>query len=180
MIARLPNISTLNGSPIDDSQRDVAERFFIRHYMNDLEKPARVAELERIHGRLDPLVNVDFSKSDMAKVLLIYQNRKEVREIELSQTIGQFKKSLESFVGMASSKFRVFFKDVEASEIRQESVTEELKLPKQSLFSLRPSDGDEFHIQERIHPVTRVRNSSSGSSCFSPTKAKKKSTATIT
>lgn len=68
------------------------------------ERHFRVAELERIHGRLDPLVNVDFSKSDMAKVHLIYQNRREVREIDLSQTIGQFKKSLESFVGMASSK----------------------------------------------------------------------------
>lgn len=64
---------------------------------------------------------------------------------------------------------------MEASEIRQQPVTEELvsincfevplskhiiqayggkflqTLPKQSLFSLRPSDGDEFHIQVSIY-----------------------------
>lgn len=42
-IARLPEISTLNGSPITPLQREDAERFFIRYFLNEKEKPARLA-----------------------------------------------------------------------------------------------------------------------------------------
>ena len=43
LIARLPNIKQLNGSKITDTERDEAERAFIRFFMDSNEKPARQA-----------------------------------------------------------------------------------------------------------------------------------------
>ena len=69
LIARLPNVHILNGGDkIPDNEREDAERAFIRFYMDEEEKPKRYHELVEIHGRLDPLVNVDFEPNYHVKV----------------------------------------------------------------------------------------------------------------
>ena len=40
-IARLPNVERLNGSRVSTDERDVANRVFIRHYVNAETKPSR-------------------------------------------------------------------------------------------------------------------------------------------
>lgn len=39
MVARLPNLEKLNGTPISETEREAAERMFIRLYMDSEEKP---------------------------------------------------------------------------------------------------------------------------------------------
>ena len=69
LIARLPNVQILNGGDkIPDNEREDAERAFIRFYMDEEEKPKRYHELVEIHGRLDPLVNVDMEPTYHVKV----------------------------------------------------------------------------------------------------------------
>lgn len=41
LISRLPNIQCLNGTPISESEREDAERAFLRLYMDCDEKPSR-------------------------------------------------------------------------------------------------------------------------------------------
>ena len=53
IIARLPNIQTLNGGDkISESEREEAERNFIRSYLEQRPdtRPARWAELVAVHG----------------------------------------------------------------------------------------------------------------------------------
>ena len=53
LIARLPNISILNGGDkIPANEREDAERAFIRFYLNEEEKPSRYHELLEVHGTL--------------------------------------------------------------------------------------------------------------------------------
>lgn len=42
LVARLPNVSQLNGSDITETEREDAERAFIRHFMDSTEKPDRL------------------------------------------------------------------------------------------------------------------------------------------
>lgn len=41
LVARLPNVTRLNGSPVTDEEREDAERAFIRLFMDSEQKPAR-------------------------------------------------------------------------------------------------------------------------------------------
>jgi hypothetical protein len=44
-IGYLPNVKKLNGSVIDIEERETAQRAFIRHYMNQEQKPRRLVQL---------------------------------------------------------------------------------------------------------------------------------------
>lgn len=39
LISRLPQLKMLNGSPVTDTERESAERAFVRYYMEKEEKP---------------------------------------------------------------------------------------------------------------------------------------------
>jgi len=74
LLARLPNITLLNGGgEISEREREDAERAFIRYYMEkpESERPERYNELVRIHGKLDPLVNVDLTPERKIRVINI-------------------------------------------------------------------------------------------------------------
>ena len=71
LVARLPNISVLNGGDmITRIEREDAERAFIRYFLDtpDQLRPARWQELVDVHGLLDPLVNIDLSPDMNVKV----------------------------------------------------------------------------------------------------------------
>ncbi|XP_075234001.1 tubulin folding cofactor E like protein mlt isoform X2 [Lycorma delicatula] len=73
LIARLPNIQTLNGGgAISAEEREDAERAFIRYYMDkpESDRPERYSDLVAIHGKLDPLVNIDLRPESRVKVTL--------------------------------------------------------------------------------------------------------------
>ena len=40
-IARLPNVERLNGSRVSTDERDIANRAFVRHYVDAETKPSR-------------------------------------------------------------------------------------------------------------------------------------------
>ena len=71
LVARLPNVTVLNGGDmITKTEREDAERAFIRHFLETPEeqRPARWQELVDIHGLLDPLVNIDLTPEMNIKV----------------------------------------------------------------------------------------------------------------
>lgn len=47
IVARLPNITKLNGSPIYEQEREEAERAYIRQFLDEEVKPKRL-ELDRV------------------------------------------------------------------------------------------------------------------------------------
>ncbi|KAF7649268.1 hypothetical protein LDENG_00144470, partial [Lucifuga dentata] len=70
LIARLPSVSLLNGSVVTDSEREDAERFFIRYYLDcpEEELPYRYHCLVTKYGKLEPLAEIDLRPRYRAQV----------------------------------------------------------------------------------------------------------------
>ncbi|KAJ8968763.1 hypothetical protein NQ317_012720 [Molorchus minor] len=79
LIASLPNVTTLNGGGIiTPEEREASERAFIRYYMDkpESDRPERYSELIQIHGKLDPLVNVDLRPEKRGPELMKYPSKR--------------------------------------------------------------------------------------------------------
>ncbi|KAH3701455.1 hypothetical protein DPMN_076443 [Dreissena polymorpha] len=146
LIARLPNVTQLNGSNISDTEREDAERAFIRLYMETDHPPERYATLEKKYGRLDPLANVDLSISRSMNLLVKFEDKSEFMDINLHQTFGELKKILRNFTQVPPSQFVVYY--VEMFEGNPKD-TRKLVLPNLSLLSLNMKIGDEIHIDRK-------------------------------
>lgn len=86
LIARLPHVQTLNGGgKISSTEREDAERAFIRYYLDkpESDRPERYADLIVIHGKLDPLVNIDLRPEKRVKVSFTYGDTSEVRPVDV-------------------------------------------------------------------------------------------------
>jgi len=61
LIACLPNVGSVNGSPVTEEERRKCERAFVRHFstFSSEQRPLRYHELVTIHGALEPLLHVD-------------------------------------------------------------------------------------------------------------------------
>jgi len=61
LIACLPNVGSVNGSPVTDEERLKCERAFVRHFstFSSEQRPLRYHQLVQVHGALEPLPNLD-------------------------------------------------------------------------------------------------------------------------
>jgi len=169
LIARLPNVHILNGGDkIPDNEREDAERAFIRFYMDEEEKPKRYHELVEIHGRLDPLVNVDFEPNYHVKVKVCHKEdsmREEV--INLKQTVAQFKGLLHQWFSVPTQNMKLYYCD---QVMVQQTGPEEMKWPNKALYTYNVQEGDKFILDEKV-PLTKLRTNS-GTSLSSSTSPK--------
>lgn len=86
LIARLPSVQVLNGSEISSDERIFAEKAFVRWYtVNDhVERPQRFFELKRVHGRVDPLAEVNMQPPKFADVTVIFNDAQQDASSESS------------------------------------------------------------------------------------------------
>ncbi|XP_060066843.1 tubulin-specific chaperone cofactor E-like protein [Ylistrum balloti] len=71
-IASLPNIKILNGSEVSPTEREKAERYYIRYFMDQEKQPERYYELEAKHGKLKPIVDIDISRGFKEEATLTF------------------------------------------------------------------------------------------------------------
>lgn len=86
LIARLPYVQTLNGGGVIGAvEREDAERAFIRYYLDkpESDRPERYNELVAVHGKLDPLVNIDLRPEKRVKVTFTCGDNSEVRSVDV-------------------------------------------------------------------------------------------------
>ncbi len=86
LVGRLPNVRVLNGGDvISANEREDAERAFIRFYMDldERERPARYNELVAVHGRLDPLVNINMAPDTHVRVEVVHNNQTKEEVIKV-------------------------------------------------------------------------------------------------
>ncbi|KAJ8020207.1 Tubulin-specific chaperone cofactor E-like protein [Holothuria leucospilota] len=98
-IASLPNIKILNGSEVSRSEREKAERFYIRHFIRETVKPNRYAALFEKYGELRPLDEVDLGRGfqEYAALSFVYGGRSIHQcSIHLTQSVGKLKCSVHS------------------------------------------------------------------------------------
>ncbi|XP_067012028.1 tubulin-specific chaperone cofactor E-like protein [Anabrus simplex] len=150
LIARLPNVHTLNGGGlIDEEEREDAERAFIRYYMDkpESDRPERYNDLVAIHGKLDPLVQIDLSPEKRVKVKLTCGETSEVRSIVVYQTVQELKQKLEAFANIPVAKMRLFYVDQDMKAIMG---PEEMRFPNKQLYSYNLCSGDEIIIDSKL------------------------------
>lgn len=142
-ISRLPNVKKLNGSDIDENEREDAERFFIRHYMDSDSPPARYDELVERHGQIDRLAEVDMSVKDYAQVTLFLDEVEQTKMVvDLSNTIREFKRILAKKLDLDPKGFRLFHRDTD--------FIFELNTLSKHLYNCYIRDGDEIWVQSNL------------------------------
>ena len=141
------SITILNGSQISGDERENCERKYIRHYMEHAEaaRPKRYYELERKHGKLNKLADVNLDIGKQVSVKIKFGEKQMMERIGVKQTVGAFKRQLEKFVGQPASRFKLYYIDIEACSMSVYG-PEELKYPNRCLHSFNIRDGDEFEI----------------------------------
>ncbi|XP_066594944.1 tubulin-specific chaperone cofactor E-like protein [Prorops nasuta] len=161
LIARLPNVETLNGGGVISSEeREDAERAFIRYYMDkpEADRPERYSELVAIHGKLDPLVHVDLTPEKRVKVTFTYGDLVEVRSVDVYRTVFELKTKLETMVKIPANKMRLFYVD---QVMKATYGPEEMLYPSKQLYRYNIRNGDEIIIDSKLN---RCASSSSNSS----------------
>ena len=145
LIARLPNIKKLNKTSVTDEEREDAERFFIRHHMDDQNPPSRYLELVDAHGVLDRLAEVNLKAKESALISFVFDDEPLFkRETNLMQTTTSLKKYLSEIIGIPPPGFKVLYRDVEFS-----FGLDEMKYGPKKLYTYNMKDGDEIHVWSR-------------------------------
>jgi len=149
LIARLPNVKAMNGgSPITSTEREDAERAFIRHFLDVSEdqRPGRFNELVGVHGLLDPLVNVDLRPEMNVKISVYHKDECREESISVMQSVKQFKQMLQGFFNIAPANMRLWYYDQEMTKI---AGPEEMKFANKELYTYNVIDGDYFVVDEK-------------------------------
>ncbi|XP_061659604.1 tubulin-specific chaperone cofactor E-like protein [Syngnathoides biaculeatus] len=148
LLAQLPNVLVLNGGAVSDSDREAAERFFIRYYQDcpEQECPCRYNELVSKYGRLAPLADVDLSPR-RTTVEVRWGDRVEAVSLRLEQTVGDLKKQLRALLQLPANGVRLFYINREMCSVVG---PEELKCGFRALHSYSIRDGDEILIVPKV------------------------------
>lgn len=143
MIAQLPSVSLLNGSVVTDSEREDAERFFIRYYLDypEEELPCRYHCLVTKYGKLEPLAEIDLRPRCHAQVEVHCEDKVEQLSIRLDQTVAELKKQLTTVVQLSTNSMRLYYID-KCSAFGPE----EMKYNTRALYSYSIQDGDEILV----------------------------------
>ncbi|KAF7638222.1 hypothetical protein Mgra_00002192 [Meloidogyne graminicola] len=152
VIGRLSFLKILNGSHINNCQREESERFFIRYYSSFEIKPLIYSQLIEKHGILEQLVKVDLTPKRFAKVVIHCEECDWVRmliKIRLTGTVFEFMKFLENLTKIPLRLMRVFYVDKQMTALGPE----ELRFPNQELKLLHIEDYDEFFIQSKLSQI---------------------------
>ncbi|XP_043936915.1 tubulin-specific chaperone cofactor E-like protein isoform X2 [Protopterus annectens] len=145
IIARLPSVSVLNASLVSAGEREDAERFFIRYYIDrpKEELGKRYYELVTKYGNLEPLAVVDLRPQSSAKIEVHFEGRVEVMTVRLDQTVAEFRKQLKDVVQLSTSNMRIYYYD---QEMVKAFGPEEIKFSSRALHSYGIRDGDAIHV----------------------------------
>ena len=148
MISRLPHVKKLNGSEVAEGEREDAERFFIRHYMDSEDLPKRYHELVAVHGVVNRLAEVDMSRKECLKLSLFIEED-EFAQIDVNVLVDTrcFKQKIGKKVGMQPTDFRMFYCD---QEILEHVGPEEMKIGDKLLSTYRMQDGDKILVQRKF------------------------------
>ncbi|XP_058865527.1 tubulin-specific chaperone cofactor E-like protein isoform X1 [Acipenser ruthenus] len=167
IIARLPSVTMLNGSDVTDGEREDAERFFIRHYLDfpEEELPCRYHELVTKYGKLAPLAEVDLRPRCHAKVEVRCEGKMEIVSIRLDQTVSGLKKRLRSVVQLSPNSMRLYYID---KDLSCPFGPEEMKYSTRALHSYSIKDGDEILVVPKSRPQSTPPAPSSSSSSSTP------------
>ncbi|KAL3121095.1 hypothetical protein niasHT_005355 [Heterodera trifolii] len=155
IIGRLRSLKLLNGSKIDERQREESERFFIRYYAEGEKRPLIYEQLIAEHGILEQLVKVDLTPKSHARVLIRCEESEWIRcwvRLRLSGTVHGLMQFAEHLTHIPLKMMRLFYME------RGGIGPTELRVPGKQLRLLHIEDGDEFVVQSKMILCERPRH----------------------
>lgn len=123
-----------------------------------------------MHGRVDPLAEVDLSPPRYADVQVIFNDLsedqlendqlcyetlvnqcKDIRsfKVDLNKSVRNFKGQLGPLFDISPSNIRIFYIDREMTELLGVLHIEELRFAQKKLYTYNVQDGDEFFIESK-------------------------------
>lgn len=106
----------------------------------------RYYELEEIHGKLDPLVEIDFGNHDrFVTVTVHYEGRSTLGTVDLSMSLTDAKKQMAHEVGLNPNQFHLFHLDKTMNFGLDRMIH-----PNRSLRSYGVKEGNEIHIVPKM------------------------------
>lgn len=108
------------------------------------DRPDRYADLIGVHGKLDPLVNIDLSPEKRVTVTISCKEISETRLLDVYQTVAELKQKLDGFSGIPARKMRLFYLDQDMK------CPEEMRFPNKQLYSYNISNGDEIIVDSKL------------------------------
>uniref|UniRef100_A0A8C4N7B9 Ubiquitin-like domain-containing protein n=1 Tax=Eptatretus burgeri TaxID=7764 RepID=A0A8C4N7B9_EPTBU len=147
-IARLPFVRSLNGSWIFPEEREDAERFFLRYYM-DTEpalQPPRYSELLAHYGQLQQLADIDLRPQEHAQVSVRCDDKVSSCFIRLDQTVTELRRELRTVCTLPPGALRLFH------VVHKETAVwcpEEMRMGTRQLHSFGIRDGDEILVERK-------------------------------
>ena len=139
-VARLPALNKLNKTSISATEREDAERWFIRQH-SDSQHPL-VGVLVEKHGQVPKLADVDLDLNFKTKITLEFHFDGQCTsyEISLKQSTKQLKAWVgKTLVGMPPSTFRIFY--------RFRAHWTEMKIPAKNLYTYPIEENDKILIE---------------------------------
>lgn len=151
LVARLPNIDCLNGTPVTSTERENAERHFIRKFQKSNNPPARYRELVAIHGELHPLAEVNMqAPAKCVNVLMHITGRTpHLQSISVEKTTWRFRKDLADMLQVHVSKISLYYQDKGCNQ-----GSERMIFKNRPLYRYGIKDGDEIYVD--IHDSKNV------------------------
>ncbi|CAH1774808.1 unnamed protein product [Owenia fusiformis] len=154
-VASLPKISTLNGSEVTSTEREKAERHFLRHFSED-DKPERFHELEAKHGKLEPLVDIILAPrcKPCVKVKIIHEGKVACEPVlKTRDTVLKIKSQIIRMLKLTKC-YQARYLDLYLVSVNGNKEPELITLMNSPLSLLDIVDGDEFHVSDSYekHP----------------------------
>lgn len=151
-IASLPNINILNGSEVTWNERDKAERHYLRFFMDQEYKPDRYYELEKKHGKPQPLVNINISGpkgfQEWINLTLVYKDQSVTSRVRVFEPVGKLRLfAARKFCLYASLKnFKMYHLACGPFHELEDQVFEELRCETLPMSRFDIMEGDQVHI----------------------------------
>ncbi|XP_065650179.1 tubulin-specific chaperone cofactor E-like protein isoform X3 [Hydra vulgaris] len=154
----LPHVFKINGSILNESERDDAERYFIRYYKDKVEKPSRYHEIVKLRGDLCDLADVKLGKRDIVSLLITgdVEQSFEVEFDTLTLTRDVYK-TVSQICNLNLKQFRLLLKEKENNKIYDSDKKYEymsipnvtVMFPREGryLYMYHPKNGDEIELQ---------------------------------
>ena len=144
-IARMPRVSKLNKSEISATERENAERWLIRHYRDQPERPEVYQALVDTHGLLEPLADLDLAPNREVTLQFLIDHadwkRTEVKRVDVQQTTRRLRQTWARRLNVSLSKLRLFYIDPDVD------LSQELWGNSRELQAYKMKDGDHIHVQ---------------------------------
>lgn len=106
----------------------------------------RYNELVQVHGKLDPLVNIDLTPESKVPVTIVCGEKCEQHTLDVYQTVSELKQKLEKFSGIPTHRMRVFYADQQVCSVIG---PEEMKFPNKRLYSYNIVKGDQIIVDSK-------------------------------